>query len=173
MILNIEIKAICSDPGAVRQWLEAQGAHYTGLDHQIETYFHTPQGRLKLREGNIEQALIYYNRPETAGLKKSEILLYQAPADPGLKAILSTVLGVKTVVDKERHIYFMDNVKFHVDAVKGLGHFVEIEAIDTDGSRTEQELRDQCLYFQQQLGISDGQLIAASYSDLLLQHDPS
>ena len=60
MHLNVEIKAKCSDPKRVRNILESKGAEYRGLDHQIDTYFRVPNGRLKLREGNIENALIFY-----------------------------------------------------------------------------------------------------------------
>ena len=33
-------------------------------------------------------------------------------------------------MDKKREIYFIHNVKFHIDNVKNLGTFIEIEAID-------------------------------------------
>lgn len=37
-------------------------------------------------------------------------------------------------VDKLRHILGIDNVKFHVDEVQGVGAFVEIEAIGRTGA---------------------------------------
>lgn len=45
-------------------------------------------------------------------------------------------------MDKLREIYFIENVKFHLDVVKGLGTFGEIEAIDTGGIPV-QKLREQ------------------------------
>ena len=80
---------------------------------------------------------------------------------------LST-LPVKVVVDKWRHIFFIDNVKFHVDEVKDLGAFVEIEAIDDQGLKSDEDLGIQCTYFQKQLGIIPDQLCRDSYSDMLL-----
>jgi predicted adenylyl cyclase CyaB len=41
---------------------------------------------------------------------------------------------VLATVDKHREIYFVGNVKFHLDTVEGLGTFVEIESIDMDGT---------------------------------------
>ena len=48
-IINSEIKARCADQEAVRQYLHEHGADFKGTDHQIDTYFHVPEGRLKLR----------------------------------------------------------------------------------------------------------------------------
>ncbi|NDC79066.1 MAG: adenylate cyclase, partial [Chitinophagia bacterium] len=58
MVLNVEIKARCGDPSGIRKFLLNQGADFIGTDHQRDTYFHVPTGRLKLRRGNIENALI-------------------------------------------------------------------------------------------------------------------
>jgi adenylate cyclase class IV len=57
--LNVEIKAVCSDPTSVRRYLIENGADFRGHDNQSDTYFNVPNGRLKLREGNIENNLIY------------------------------------------------------------------------------------------------------------------
>ncbi len=75
------------------------------------------------------------------------------------------------VVDKSREIYFIDNVKFHIDTVKNLGAFVEIEAIDTDGSISREHLKEQCDYYMQLLQIKPSDLIADSYSDMLRQNN--
>ncbi|MFO0468690.1 MAG: adenylate cyclase, partial [Bacteroidota bacterium] len=57
----IEIKARCSNPSKVRQLLLQQpNIQFIGVDEQVDTYFKIPSGRLKLREGNIENSLIYY-----------------------------------------------------------------------------------------------------------------
>ncbi len=50
---------------------------FKGFDHQIDTYFNANKGRLKLREGNIENSLINYDRQNISGSKLSVILLYQ------------------------------------------------------------------------------------------------
>jgi adenylate cyclase, class 2 len=60
--LIVEIKARCSDPEKIRTILRARGARFAGLDHQVDTYFRVSAGRLKLREGKIENALIFYCR---------------------------------------------------------------------------------------------------------------
>lgn len=169
MPLNVEIKARCDDIRAVRTILEYEGADYRGLDHQVDTYFRVPRGRLKLREGRLENALVFYEREDKEGPKDSRVILYQSQPDPNLKEALKAACGVLVVVDKLRHIYFIENVKFHVDAVQDLGKFCEIEAIDSSGKIGKAKLLKQCRHYMKVLGIKDEDLVSCSYSDLLLQ----
>lgn len=168
MINIVEIKAQCEAPNDIRNILKERGAEFKGIDHQIDTYFNVPKGRLKLREGNIELTLIHYHRPNQAGPKLSEVSLYKPKADPALKAVLTSAIGVLTVVDKQREIYFIDNVKFHIDVVQGLGNFMEIEAIDEEDKFTNEELLNQCQHYMALFGIQETNLIDLSYSDLIL-----
>ncbi|MEM6335966.1 MAG: class IV adenylate cyclase [Bacteroidota bacterium] len=165
-MLLVEFKARCADLDAVHEKIQALDHRFVGEDHQIDTYFEVPNGRLKLREGTIEHTLIHYHRDEPAGLKTSTVTLFR-PQSTGLGDVLQAALPVQIVVDKRRAIYFVGNVKLHLDSVKGLGTFVEVEAIDQDGSRSHAELARQCEHFKQVLGIRDEDLVAGSYADLL------
>jgi predicted adenylyl cyclase CyaB len=167
--LNIEIKAKSNQHEKIRAFLQSQGVDFKGIDHQIDTYFNVPNGRLKLREGNIENHLIHYNRENTAGLKQSDVTLCDSNPKSSLKELLTKALGILVVVDKKREIYFIDNVKFHVDVVEDLGTFVEIEAIATDGNISKEKLQEQCDQYMELLDIKEKDLIAGSYSDLLLK----
>ncbi|HFB99950.1 MAG TPA: CYTH domain-containing protein [Phaeodactylibacter sp.] len=169
MALNIEIKARCKNPDTIKKILEEQGADFRGIDHQIDTYFKVSNGRLKLREGNIEHSLIQYHRPNQAGPKKSDYILYHPQPNSSLKELLTKANGVLVVVDKFRSIYCIDNVKFHVDEVKDLGSFMEIEVIDMEDSKDEKKLLAQCQHYMSLLDISDNDLIKNSYSDLILE----
>ena len=168
MHVNFEFKARCNDLERAEHILLGQQPLFVGEDHQIDTYFQVPNGRLKLREGTIENALIHYQRTNTASAKQSDVLLYQHQPEAALKQILVTALGVKAVVDKRRKIYFIGNVKFHFDTVQRLGTFVEVEAIDKDGSIGLDRLREQCAFYQNLLEVAHENLMAGSYSDLLL-----
>lgn len=172
-IINSEIKARCADQAAVRQYLEEHGAEFRGTDHQIDTYFNVPEGRLKLRQGPIENNLIFYRRADTNGPKQSTIHLAPVEPDSEIGAVLTEALGARVVVDKQREIYFIDNVKFHIDTVQGLGEFVEIEAISHDGGSSAEELERQCAHYMRELGIRETDLVIGSYSDLLEQGNDS
>ncbi|MEZ5083986.1 MAG: class IV adenylate cyclase [Bacteroidales bacterium] len=167
--INIEIKAYCTNPAMVEETLKQKKADYKGVDHQMDTYFNVPFGRLKLREGNIENSLIYYQRENSAGPKTSNVLLYEFNMDKNLKDILVKSLGVLAVVNKKRKIYFIENVKFHIDKVDRLGSFVEIEAIDKKGSIGKEMLKQQCESWIKSLAVEEKDLVEDSYSDLVLK----
>lgn len=168
MHINFEFKARHSNIADAETILQQYHPRFAGEDHQIDTYFNVPNGRLKLREGTIEQALIFYQRSNVAGAKQSDVILYQHKADAALKAALTQSLGIKTVVDKRRKIYFIENIKFHFDAVEGLGTFVEVEAIDKDGSIGLNHLKEQISFYQELLGVKEEDFMAESYSDMVL-----
>ena len=163
----IEIKARCSDLEDARHKLLALGAEATGTDHQSDTYFKVQQGRLKLRRGNIENSLIHYQRENTAEPKHSDVSLYFPEDRDALRNVLLAALPVDVEVNKQREIYFLDNVKIHLDTVTPLGTFVEIEAIDRDGARSLDELKHQCDELMHQLGVSETDLLTHSYSDMI------
>jgi len=167
--LNIEIKARSKNQNAIREILKSHHAEFRGVDHQSDTYFKVNSGRLKLREGNIENSLVHYDREDHSGPKQSNVTFYKSVDKSALKEILTKALGVLVVVDKSREIYFIDNVKFHIDSVKDLGTFVEIEAIDSNGSIGKEKLTEQCQHYLDLFKISKEDLISNSYSDLLLQ----
>lgn len=167
-VATAEIKARCPDPGAAFDRMRELGAIHHGRDHQGDTYFGVTHGRLKLRQGSIETNLIHYRRDDHAGPKDSRVLLHTPSDGPSLRAALSAALDVLVVVDKQRDILFAGNVKLHLDDVAGLGTFVEIEAIDRDGTRSGTELHDQCRQWLNDLGIEPNLLIRHSYSDLVL-----
>ncbi len=93
-IRNFEFKARVQELNFYEQKILSLNPKFEGLDHQIDTYFHTKKGRLKLREGNIEKALIHYQRPNLAEAKESKVILFRN-VDEDLKEILQFHLGVK------------------------------------------------------------------------------
>jgi len=166
---NFEFKARAEDLKKLEQKLLKLNPVFKGEDHQTDTYFNVPGGRFKLREGKIENALIYYERPDTAAAKASEILLYKHPPEASLKEILVKTNGIKAIVDKKRRIYFIENVKFHFDTVNDLGTFIEVEAIDDNGQRTLEELEKQCKKYFTFFGLRESDFVSKSYSDLILE----
>ncbi|MCD6017814.1 MAG: adenylate cyclase, class 2 (thermophilic) [Bacteroidetes bacterium] len=166
-IKNFEFKAKVDNLEPYENKLLRLNPLFKGTDHQIDTYFNAATGRLKLREGNIENSLIHYNRENTSEAKRSDIILYQHQPNPALKNILSLQLGIKTVVDKKRRIYFIDNIKFHFDTVKGLGTFIEVEAIDNNNTFSIEKLKEQCDQYFHFFELEQFQLIDKSYSELV------
>jgi adenylate cyclase class IV len=66
MHLNFEFKARTDNLDFFEEKLQSLNPLFIGEDHQKDTYFNVTKGRLKLREGTIENALIHYKRNNTA-----------------------------------------------------------------------------------------------------------
>jgi len=166
--INIEIKARTNKAGEIRKYLLANHAEFKGTDFQTDTYFNTTKGRLKLRQGNIENNLIYYERENQAGPKQSNFSLLELTNPEALKAMLAAAVGIKTRVEKQREIFFIGNVKFHLDILQQLGSFVEIEASNKYAPLSPAALNEQCNFYMNEFSIAPGDLINISYSDMLL-----
>ncbi len=107
MHLNVEIKAQCANLKKIKEILESQGAEFKGIDHQIDTYFKVSNGRLKLREGKIENNLIFYERNNEEGPKDSNVVLFSNTPKSNLKDALLGACGVLVVVDKKKaHLFY-------------------------------------------------------------------
>lgn len=167
--INIEIKARTSKAEFIRDYLLKAGADFKGTDVQTDTYFKVPSGRLKLRQGKIENNLIFYDRPNQEGPKQSDFFLHPVQDGEGLKTILTKALGIKVTVTKTREIWYIGNVKFHIDELKGLGNFVEIEAGNKLADVSIEELDHQCRHYMSEFGITKEDLLSDSYSDMLLE----
>jgi adenylate cyclase, class 2 len=170
-ILNFEFKARTANLEKAEQRLLRLNPQFIGEDQQRDTYFNVDTGRLKLREGNIENALIWYMRNNVAAARQSDVLLYPHDPDKRLMDILVQLHGVKVVVEKVRRIYYIGNVKFHFDKITRLGNFIEVEAIDKDGNKGIRELQKQCNTYAELFNIQPGDYVSVSYSDLLLAKD--
>jgi adenylate cyclase class 2 len=162
--VNYEFKARLRDEKAIRAALKRIRARYVGTDHQVDTYFRVPRGRLKVREGRIENALIFYERPNAPRARRAKIEMTLLPRRNGVRAILTRAFPVMTVVDKRREIYLASNVKIHLDRVRRLGRFVEVEAISHSGSLAK--VRQQARKFQKLFQIAARDLVGQSYSDM-------
>jgi len=155
----------------VREALKRLDARFIGTDHQIDTYFRVPSGRLKVREGRLENALIFYRRANVRRARQAAVEMMLLPRRNSLRAILARSLGTLAVVDKRREIYFVKNVKIHLDRVHRLGKFLEVEAISRTGD--VKKIRSQARQFQELFGITAKDIVAESYSDLILAKSPS
>ncbi len=162
----VELKARYEDLGKARALLA--GAEHVGTYRQVDIYFALGERRLKVRivEGSRAGQLVYYERPDTAGVKESDVLL--APLDDALAvlAILRRVMPVEAEVRKTREIYLYPGVQVHLDSVAGLGKFIEFEKVhetEADRKSARRELESLASYFQ----IPPEDLMASSYSDLL------
>ena len=165
---NIELKARDPDPDRSLRAALALGASDEGWLHQTDTYFRVPHGRLKLREEDTTAQLIAYERPDQAVARESRYRLVTINDPQGLKEALSVALGVLVVVEKSRRLLLWQRARIHLDDVRGLGSFIEIEAVADPASDLTSE-RSEASEVQDALAIAPEQVMAVSYSDELLR----
>jgi homotetrameric cytidine deaminase len=160
---NLEIKARDADPQRTLEAALALGAEDHGELTQRDTYFGGAHGRLKLREQTPgEPELVQYRRPDEAGPRTSEFRTVPVAAAGALQTALDAAFGTLVVVEKRRRLLLWEGVRIHLDDVDGLGTFVELEAPE-DGDQQAKIER-----LTEALAIAGDDLVAGSYSDLLL-----
>ena len=167
MPANIEIKARARDFDAIRSRAEGLSQTPVQVIPQEDIFFYTPKGRLKLRLLGPDQAqLVYYERPDRDGPKRSDYRIFETSDPENLRTTLALALGVRGVVKKVRYLYRVGQTRVHLDDVEGLGRFMELEVVlragqsDAEGQIIAEEL-------MKKLGIEKDDLLEGAYVDLM------
>ena len=165
---NLEIKARTRDLQKARKIAESLPAELLAEGEQIDTYFDSPQGRLKLRESSFEDGaiLIWYLRPDSPDPEPSEYRLSRLKRPQKLREFLTSQFGVKVVVTKRRAIFLYAGIRINLDELEDLGGFIEFEAPAENGDK---ETRRAVAELMSRFEIARDDLVAESYSDLLLR----
>jgi len=169
---NIEVKAALRDPAAA----EAIAARLSGggpeILRQDDLFFRSPGARLKLRIlGPHRGELIRYERADIAGLRASRYEIARTEDPDRLLNILTAALEQVGRVKKTRQLYLVGQTRIHIDAVEGLGNFLELEVVLQPG-QSEAEGRQIATGLLDQFGISQDDVLAGAYVDLLGARQP-
>jgi predicted adenylyl cyclase CyaB len=163
---NIEIKAYARRFEEIKLRAERLGDNAVKVIPQEDTFFNTPQGRLKLRVLADHGELIYYTRPDQDGPKRSDYHITRSHDPENLKRVLELAYGIRGVVRKTRYLYLVGQTRIHLDDVEGLGQFMELEVVMRDGqSDAEGQVIAEDL--MSALGVERADLIDGAYMDLL------
>jgi predicted adenylyl cyclase CyaB len=167
MPANIEIKARARDFALLLKRAEALSDSPVEVIPQEDTFFHIPKGRLKLRQLAPDRGqLVYYDRLDQDGPKRSDYHIFETGNPEGLKTTLRLALGVRGVVRKVRYLYMVGQTRVHIDEVEGLGEFMELEVVlhpgqmEGEGVAIAEELMTR-------LGVEEQDLLQGAYMDLL------
>lgn len=167
MSRNIEVK--CRVPNLTEVRAKALGiaARPSELVEQTDTFFVVPAGRLKVREfrdGSGE--LISYDRPDQPGPKESAYTRVPCQDAKVLAQAIGSVLPLRGVVVKRREVIIVGRTRIHLDDVRNLGTFVELEVVLRDDELPEAGERE-ALHLLDALGIPASSLLSGAYIDLL------
>lgn len=169
---NLEIKVRTFNIEEIKKKVLEINADDFGLLHQVDTYFIVGEKRLKLREQKDKSYLVYYVRPNTLDSKFCKYTIINIPMyfTKITKQILSLIFGIKIIVNKTRNLFIYKNTRIHLDEVKDLGLYAELETVIKNNDDTE-ELTKEHNFVIQTLGLDKLESIKKSYSDLLLSKE--
>jgi predicted adenylyl cyclase CyaB len=166
---NIEIKARLSPEltRLIRSEALTRSSLAPEILYQTDTFYKVPSGRLKLREfedGTAE--LIAYERPDRAGPKQSSYVRYLCDDPKSLAEALSRSLGIRGVVAKRRELIHVGQTRVHLDEVRGLGSYLELEVVLRESQSPEEGERI-AAELMAVFGVAREALIEVAYIDLL------
>ncbi len=167
---NIELKVGLDDFRKVRSQLKSLGAKYQGKLCQVDTYFKSKNGRLKIREiNNRLYELIFYQRPDQGESKVSNYQIIRISGNQLkiFKEVLRKSMGKKVVVRKERDLWKYKNTRIYLDKVDGLGNFLELETLVLKGINKSRKEYNEVVKF---LDLSKHKKYKKSYSDMLINN---
>jgi adenylate cyclase class IV len=169
---NLEAKFRLSDLGAARAAALALGYTIRARFTQRDTFFVVAHGKLKLREQPPDAWLIHYERDREGGLMLSRYEIVTVTDPARTHEMLARAMGVLAEVSKDRTLLMRRNVRLHLDCVKTLGSFGEIEAVlgEGEGDASAGCARLAVDELLGAFGVGAGELIEVSYFELMTQH---
>src|SRR5271157_2513169 len=167
---NIELKIFLDDAETLTPTLREINAKYKGILHQIDNYYRCSSGRLKLRCINArEYELIFYTRPDSLSVKISDYHIFRIGKKriKRTKSFLTRTFGKLVTVEKKRSLWMYKNTRVHLDNVKDLGKFLELETVVKRGGI--KKAKKEYAEIMTLLNLSRYKKERKSYSDLLLK----
>ncbi len=163
---NLEIKASVESLVPFRSRLRRlEGAIRQPPVRQRDRYFRVRKGRLKLRVfgSNRDGELILYLRPNRRAPRTSNFQVMPVADAAATLRLLTEMFGVRACVRKRREVWLCKNARIHLDEVNGLGRFLEIEVIVSEGPTQARSLMKELIAA---LGIRGEDLLAGSYGNM-------
>lgn len=166
---NIELKVRVNNFKKIISTLKSISAKYRYRLYQVDTYYYCKNGRFKLREINDQDfELIFYQRPNAKRSKISQFDILRIPKKQikELKLFFRKSFGEMTVVNKSRGLWSHKHTRVHLDQVRGLGNFLELETVVRGISMAEAKSEHNKII--KLLNLPQHKKVDKSYSDLML-----
>ena len=129
---NLEVKIKFASFNDIKKTLKTIGAKFTSTLIQKDVYYKNSKGLLKLRIENGKQTLIQYNRNEKSANRWSNYNLLEF-SQGNAERFFKKVFETETVVEKKRLLYMYKNTRVHLDKIKHLGNYLELETLVING----------------------------------------
>ena len=160
---NLELKIYCSSFSGLKKTLKVINAEFSGELIQKDVYYKNEKGLLKLRIENGEQSLIKYLRDEEGKDRWSDFHVLKFSGG-NTEEFFNDIFEVEAIVEKKRLLYMYNNTRVHLDEVKGLGNFLELETLVLSGLKDAQNRFNKIIDL---LGLDIKKQIKNSYKILI------
>jgi adenylate cyclase class 2 len=171
MSLEIEAKMKVDDLDEVIPRLQSAGAVYVGEHQETNTFFDTPDGRLREADKGLRiranmdtrtkqtEHIVTFKGPRQPGAVKTRLEIEFTVSDPAAATQTFEQLGFPVCItfQKRRRSWRLLQCKIELDELPNLGTFVEIE-----GPSEKQVLKA-----RKALGLDDQPIITTSYAAMM------
>ena len=99
---DFTLKAKVVDRQKIERTLEEMNARFIGTDNQKDTYFNVPRGKLKWRQGTIENFITHYERIDEKGVERTIVHSYDLNPSQEQISKLHREYTVIGLIEKER-----------------------------------------------------------------------
>lgn len=164
---NIELKMKIDNINSINDLLKNK-SFFQDSFFQKDTYYLLGKNRLKTREEEKKIEIIYYRREDREFSKDSKYFVFECDKYffSIIKNLLQIFFGKKKIVEKERSLYLYKNTRIHLDKVKYLGDFLELETVVKDEQKYNEYLKEHHEVIEK-FNLNKYEKIAYSYSDLI------
>jgi adenylate cyclase class IV len=163
MALNLELKIKVLSHKKFLSILKMIGAEDRGTLKQKDIYYKVRKGLLKLRVEKKTYTLIKYLRNEKGKRWSNYELLLMEGKNP--EKYLGEIFKIDTIVEKKRKLFLYKNTRVHLDEVKALGKFLELETLLIGNRKDATERFDEIVKI---LNLDLSKQIKASYKNLMM-----
>ena len=163
MAQNLELKIKINEANNFISILEQNGAVDNGLLNQKDIYYTFDKGLLKLRLVNGKFELIKYLRDEDGERRWSNYELMKLEAED-VEGFLFDLFDIDVIVEKVRRLYIYKNTRIHIDDVKHLGYYLELETVVNSNQSEAKKEFDEIV---KMLELESVKEIRSSYRDLI------
>ncbi len=166
MPTNLELKIKLKSFKKIKSMLKKINAEFVKTLNQKDVYYKTKTGLLKLRIENGEQSFIKYVRNEKGKDRFSDYYVLNISKGNSEK-FFQDIFPIEAVVQKKRLLFMFDNTRVHLDTVKNLGYFLELETLVIKGKQDAKKRYNQIMKLLQ---LNEYDEIRNSYRDLILRN---
>lgn len=173
-MIEVEVK-VRADHSKIRPLLIEMGASKVGVEEQSDVYFAAPYRNFAKTDEALRirslggQAVLTYKGPKLDKVSKTRVEI-ETPVDGTAAAKIFYSLGFLEAgaVRKRREIFRAGEITVCLDAVEGLGEFLEVELGVADTQNLER-YRAQLFNFLSQFGLDENDSIRTSYLEMILE----